>query len=209
MSTRTKWCPRSIIGWLLVILLLNLTVTTMIVLADGWKANDDGNDDPDSTHWWFAPFSVQHQMAWWDVDQAGAMDQVLDHHMQWENDVQDWFNNQPDRNLCHEVRTGRSVYEANDWYWTDLPQPDHNEDSNELEELADGYEEKEIGWDQPSTQIPEGVEKTVYTGFNSLNNGDTYFESEAELCMPSPFTGDPWYPERWDVLGRMQIQGAD
>ena len=25
----------------------------------------------------------------------------------------------------------------------------------------------------------------------------------------SPYTGDPWYPDRWDVLGHMDIQEAD
>ncbi len=128
--------------------------------------------------------------------------------MEWQNDVQFWFQNQPDRNLVHEVRTDHNVYEANNWYWTDLPEPDHNEDDNGLEEWLQGYEEKEIGWDTPSVQIPGGVEKTVYTGFNSLNNGNAYFESESELTKPGP-TGDPWFPERWDVLGHMDIQGAD
>ena len=206
MDTKLKQYGRSAIIWLLLALLINLTITA--VFADGWKANDAGNDDPDGiNHWWFAPDSVRHNMWWWDVDQPGAMDQVLDDVMRWQNDVQDWFRNQPDRNLVHEVRTGNDVYEANDWYWTNLPQPDLNEDSNDFEEWVDGYEEKEIGWDEPATQIPGGVDKTVYTGFNSLNDGDTYFESESELTRPWQL--DNWFPEQWDVLGRMNIQGAN
>jgi len=35
------------------------------------------------------------------------------------------------------------------------------------------------------------------------------FESESELTKPSPYTGDPWYPDKWDVLGHMDIVGAD
>lgn len=169
MTAKPTQYGRSAITWLLVALLVNLLMTATVVFADGWKANDDGNDDPDGIHWWFAPWSLQHQSWWWDIDQPGAMDQVLDWHMEWQNDVQFWFQNQPDRNLVHEVRTDRDVYEANDWYWTDLPDPDHNEDSNELEEWLDGFEEKEIGWDTPAAQIPAGVEKTVWTLDKSLS----------------------------------------
>jgi hypothetical protein len=208
MDTRLRQHGRSVITWLLLALLLNLAMTATVVFADRWRANDDGNDDPDGEQWWFAPFSLQHQLAWWDIDQFGAMDQVLDHHMQWRNDVQLWFQNQPDRNLCHEVRTDVE-YEAEDWYWTDLPEPDHNEDSNEVEEWKDGYEEKEIGWDDPATQIPGGVERMVYTGYVSFDpiiDAETYFESESELTKPSPYTGDPWFPDAWDYLGRIDCQ---
>ncbi len=209
MNIIPKKYSYSVITWLFLALLFNLVVTAKIMFADGWKANDNNNDNPDGLHWWFAPFSLQHQSLWWDIDKHGAMDQVLDWHMQWQDDVQFWFQNQSDRNLVHEVRTGNDVYEANDWYWTDLPEPDHNEDSNEIEEFFDGYEEKEIGWDNPAIQIPGGVEKRVYTGFNSLNNGNSYFESETELTKVNPVTGNPWFPEKWDILGHMDVQGAD
>lgn len=136
------------------------------------------------------------------------MDQVLDRHMQWQVDVQNWFNNQPDRNYVHEVRTDHNVYEAENWYWTDLPVPDHNEDDGWAEEQDQGYEEKELGWGTPSVQIPGGVERLIYTGFTSWNcNCNAYFESESELTKPSPWGGD-WLPERWDVLGRMNIVGS-
>jgi len=35
-----------------------------------------------------------------------------------------------------------------------------------------------------------------------LNSGDTYFESESEMC------GWQWNPLNWDLLGRMNIYGA-
>lgn len=208
MDVRTNWASRAAILCLTLMLLLNLTMA--MALADGWKANDDANDDPDALHWWFAAKSIKHRMEWWDVDQHGAMDQVLDSKMKWDADVQVWFQNQPDRNLVHEVNTDRDVYEANDWFWTDLPAPDHNEDDNELEEWQQGHEEKEIGWDNPAQQIPGRGKRKVYTGFNSGNDGNAWFESQSELTMPDPLTGlDPWWPEQWDWLGRMDVQGAD
>ena len=58
--------------------------------------------------------------------------------------MQFWFNNQPDRNYIHEVRTDHNVYEAENWYWTDLPTPDLNEDDTWVEEQQQGAEEKEL-----------------------------------------------------------------
>lgn len=96
--------------WFTIILGCNILLTSA-ALAN-WSANDDGNDNPDGIQWWFAPDSNQHQAWWWDEAGAGMMDQVLDRHMQWRGDIQNWFNNQPDRNYVHEVRTDHNVYEA-------------------------------------------------------------------------------------------------
>jgi len=194
-----------IISWLLLLVLGNVLIVT--VWADGWKASDDGNDNPDGLQWWFAPRSIKHRSAWWDVDQVGAMDQVYDSHLRWTANIQANFQNQPDRNIVHEVRTGNDVYEAANWYVTNLPEPDHVEDSNEIEEQLDHYEEMELGWADPSSQIPGAAGRFVYTGYNSLNDGNSYFEIESELTRPG-VPGDDWWPERQDILGRMEIQGA-
>jgi hypothetical protein len=190
---------------LVIMLVMNLAVSAALA---SWSANDDANDNPDGLFWWFAPNSNQHQTVWWDVNQAYAMDQLLDWHMQWDANVQFWFNNQPDRNYIHEVRTDHNVYEAENWYWTDLPTPDLNEDDTWVEEQQQGAEEKELGWATPAVQIPGGVERMVYTGYTSWNcDCNAYFLTESELTQPSPWGGD-WLPERWDELGRTEIQGS-
>lgn len=197
---------RSPLALLLLALLINLTTTG--VFAGAWAANDAGNDNPDGQWWWFAPESVYHELAWYDEFGPGLMDQVLDHHMRWGTNTQYWFRNQPDANYVHEVRTDNLVYEANDWYWTNLPTPQKNEDDNDWEEGNQGYEEKELGWENPSTDIPNGPEeRMVYTGFDPVYNGNAYFESESELTKCYPV--DCWLPDRWDILGRMNIYGAE
>lgn len=61
---------------------------------------------------------------------------------------------------------------------------------------------------QQPVQIPGGVERRIYTGFTSWNcDCNAYFETESELTKPSAWGGD-WLPERWDVLGRMEIVGS-
>lgn len=195
------WCQVFVVAALLA------SIFSAVVFADGWKASDDGNDDPDGVHDWYAPYSISHKSEWWDIDQPGAMDQVRDWNMIWDDAIQSLFSQHPTNNLVHEVRTGNTVYEANDWYWTDLPTPDKNEDSWEGEELSDGYEEKELGWASPFNQIPGGVARQVYTGYNSLNNGNTYFESESELT--AIWILDDWYPVDQDLLGFMTVVGAD
>ncbi len=204
-AKKTRFSPLTMI---FVVLCLVLLATATALAQNGYKAYDDANDNPDGLQWWFAPDNIYHRGSWYDFDQPGAMDQVVDSYLRWRNDVTYWWNNQPDRNYVHEVRTSHLVYEANSWYWTDLPTANHNEDSIWAEEQNDGFEEKELGWGTPATQIPGGVNRVIHTGFNSLNNGNTYFEMESELTRPSPWGGD-WSPERWDVIGRMNIVGAD
>lgn len=198
---------RSILAWLTVAFVANLVFATT-VLAGSYKANDAGNDNPDGANKWFAPTSSQHDSAWWDEDGAGISDQVVDQYMVWScGSHQEWVNN-PTYNYIHEVRTGNTVYEADSWYWTNLVTPNHNEDSIEAEEWADGYEEKELGWDNPANQIPAcGAASAIQTSYAPLNNGNTYFEVESELTDPGPWGGG-WYPINFDVLGRMDIVGA-
>lgn len=194
-------------------LALLIFAAVTVVLADGWKANDDGNDNPDGQTKWFAPSSVIHRMEWWDVDQAGAMDQVRDYQLYWNDMAQENFNTDQSKNLCHEVRTGRD-YEAQDWYWTDLPTPDLVETSWEIEEQYDNYDEVELCWDRPYEQIPEQSDRQVYTGYRPYNDGSNYFESEAELTYCEviqwdPYVEDCWRPYDWDVLGRMEVSGMN
>ncbi len=192
---------------LLVAFLINLT--TAVALANCWCANDDRNDDPDSFHGWWAPWSFQHRSQLWDINQDAAMDQLLDWRMQWEVNVRDKFLANRNKNYVHEVRTAKYAYEANNWYWTDLPWPQLNEDDGWFEEQGQGYEEKELGWDWPWDQIPGGVERRIYTGYNSLNDATYWFESEAEITRINPRTGSPWFPDSWDYIGRLDGCCAD
>lgn len=166
------------------------------VSADSWVANDSGNDNPDGYWAWYAPSSSQHESTLCDIDTSGATDQLLDHYMQWKDNIDSlWYSN---RNIVHEVRTDDGVYESDDWYWANLDSsPDHNEDSPWAEEQIDGYEEKELGWSNPVSAISPYTQYTIYTGHSSLENSSTYFESESEL------TDDGWYPLDLDYLGRL------
>lgn len=199
---------RGYVCWILLALLVNLTGAVAFA-ADGWKSFDrvpTGIEDPDGLKWWFAPDSVRHDLGWWDVDQLGATDQMADYYMRWDSDVTFWFNNQPDRNYVHEQTTGYETYEWSGWYWTDLPTPDLAESSWEGEELADGYDETELGWDYPAQQIPAAQDRAVYLGWYSLRDDWTFVNSQSELCRPWEL--DDWYPEVWDDLGYIRIEGA-
>lgn len=210
MNSRQLRSGRLPVVLLLLVLAINLAVTG--ALAGGWwAANDNSNDNPDGEIWWFAPDSYTHLSQWWDAtsDQPppmNPMDQIVDQNLQWRSDVQYWFNNEPDKNYVHEVQSARST-EATDWYWTDLPAPQKNEDDGEFEESQQGYEEKEVGWDYPSRDIPNGpTQRVVYTGFHGTTYDpySTWFDSEAEFTRCE---FDCWYPHRWDVLGSMSGTG--
>lgn len=215
----TRRNGRTAVVALVLISLLNL-LGAGGVFADQWGAQDV-NDNPDGVDKWFAPWSTHHTASWWDVDRCDEttvettwhMDQVADDHLQWRWNIQDLFRANPDNNLVHEVNTGR-FYEALDWYYTNLPTPDHNEDSSEAEEIYDAREEKELGWANPSWQIPGssqwGVgERIIYTGFGPVGCYDNdpwiWFDSESELTRPNPnFPYDDWLPADWDRLGYME-----
>lgn len=209
MDARRLRSGRLPIVLLLLVLAANLAITA--AFADGWITNDNGNDNPDNEIWWFAPNSNTHASWWWDDSSpspppTNPMDQIVDQNLQWRSDVQYWFNNEPDKNYVHEVRAARAV-EATDWYWTDLPAPQKNEDDGEFEESMQDSEEKELGWDYPSSAIPNGpTQRVVYTGFHGTTYEyyDAWFEAEAEFTRCE---WDCWFPHRWDVLGRMQGRG--
>jgi hypothetical protein len=197
------------INLLLVALALNLTAAVALA-TDGWHANDDANDDPDGLHGSYAPWSGQHRSAWWDLDGVRSMDQVYDSNMVWPQSARDRFKQVPNSNYVHEVRATARL-EAGDWYYTDLPTPNHNEDDAGWEENAQGYEEKELGWDYPSTQIPVNSARRVNTGFfeTVLYNADlwgvsVWFDIEAELTRINPNTGSKWSPWHYDRLGYMK-----
>lgn len=180
---------------------------------DGWKSNDFGEDNPDNEWWIFAPNSWTHDMWWYDYDTYEYCDWILDWQMKWWEGNSSlvsapvWFMYNPQYKVCHEIRADHRVYEAHSFIWTDLPAVTHNEDSSWYEEIYDGYEEKEVGIDQP-WQIDSNHRYELWTAWAPLNDGNSFFESESELTRPNPWTGNPWYPYWWDQLGKLWAWGA-
>jgi hypothetical protein len=173
----------------------------------------DGIDDPDGVSKWFAPDSVTHYGVWQDNNSCGFEDYVYDQMLWWRADIQQLWANVPDKNYIHEWQTDYRAYEADSWYWTNLPAPDHNEDSLGVEELYDGYEERELGWGTPSVQIPGHYLKSIRTKYYPMfapcppDIYETYIYMESELTVPS-MIGD-WWPEDWDVLGTINTHGVN
>jgi hypothetical protein len=196
--------------------------------GDGWQGTDSGrefglsypgNDDPDSG--WkfrFAPMSNWHDMWWYNYDEPTWYDWVYDEYLNWydgsrtEPSASAWFGARTYYNLAHEIRVGR-VYEAYNGYWTNLPNIDHSEDSTELEEWYDGYEELEVGTSKPET-LNVGRNYWVHTAWQQQSTGGDLliarFEAESELAGPgrdrppcSPWT--QWCPYAYDLLGNMTV----
>lgn len=198
---------KQVLGRVGVFILLIMILTATAVFADGWRANDDGNDDPDGLNKWFAAHSTTHNMAWWDNDGVGRADYVAEWNMEWRYPASTWL---PDHALAQQLYTGRK-YEATDYIWTDLPNINHNEDSSESEELRDGYEEKEVGTTLPETIVPYQRYSlwTEYVPDGYWSDWNTYFTSFSELnkrwasykCFAQP----DWCPVDTDKLGHMNV----
>lgn len=170
-------------------------------LFSGWAAWDTNNDDPDSAHKIFAPYSYTHNSAWWNNDGAYVNDLLLDDAMQWETAAPQWFYDRRTDNLVHEVRANHYVYEATDWISSSLPGIDHNEDDLDGEESQQGYEEKEVGMTQPENLIAN-TSYYLYTEYYPMVNDASFFDSESEM------TGWLWNPLDWDQLGGMYALGT-
>lgn len=166
-----------------------------------WCATDQNNDDPDGAHKIFAPYSSRHNSSWYDSD-AGQPDLVLDDWMLWEDGAPSWFNQRQSDNWAHEITTSHTAYEATTYMVTNLPNIDHNEDSDDTEENFDGFEEREVGTSRPET-ISAGIDHYMYTEYAPLVDTNTYFAVESE------YANWWWYPIDWDLVGRMNVFGTN
>lgn len=193
-KAKTRWWI-TIIGTVLIIL------STNVVLAA--SASDDSNDNPDGINKWFAPESNTHNVYWYNYSGTGP-DLVYDHNMVWRYPSSTWYEYQA---LAMQLYTGR-IYEATNNFWTNLPNINHNEDSDELEEWNDGYEEKEVGTTLPETIVPNST-YWLTTEWIPESNGNTYFTSSAELnerwASPACFAQPDWCPVDSDILGKMNV----
>lgn len=172
---------------------------------------------------WFMPDRARHDMAFYDYEPSGTMDLIFDRNMRWSSSsIQRFLNDAiahpasppaegSSYNLVHEVRaSNRHLYEADSYISTNLPQTnagsyDHNEDDDELEELREGREEKEVGIFHPEYLSPN-VDYYVQTYWQQLGNGQTRFNSESELCYPlGTGSTDYWAPRRYDEIGWVDV----
>ncbi|MCE7984212.1 MAG: hypothetical protein DYG89_23810 [Caldilinea sp. CFX5] len=205
---------RSWIGEFTVGFLISLLLITPVVFAhDFHNDGDDGSDNPDGVNRWYAPNSTTHFGEWRDNNACGYEDYVYDAMLLWTANIQQQWASVPTKNYVHEWQTDYVAYEADSYYWTSLPTPDHNEDSIWGEEILDGYEERELGWDTPSVQIPGNYMKYIWTKYYPMfapcppDPYTTYIYMESELTVPSAIGN--WWPESWDVLGTINTHGVN
>ncbi len=200
--------------FIILVVVMLVTQPTFTYAATGWKATDSaaeyglstslypGNDDPDNVWYIYAPAPRWHDQFWYDYDNPSYADWVWDGYMNWYDGARQWFLNNTYYNLCWEERSyPYDVYEALDTIYTDLPNINHNEDSAWYEEIADGYEEKEVG-----TWYPENI--NVYRDYYLYTAWEDYgasgrFESETELTQANWISPLGWYPVHWDQNGKM------
>jgi len=201
-------------------IVFSLVFLPLQAAADGWRATDSaieyglplaqflGSDDPSGGYKWFAPNAGYHDMWWYDYDNNGRNgrppgDWVHDSYIRWDNTAVDEFWDETEWNLVHELRChGRSLYEADSYFSSTLPFITHNDDSTELEELSDGYEEKEVGTLHPHFITPY-YNYEVWTYWIPLRSGGGVFYSESELTARG-FTDD-WSPVNWREIGWMSF----
>jgi hypothetical protein len=196
-----------------------------LAFADAWRATDSaaawgrspsvltGTDTPPAgTFTWFSADAGQHDMWLFDYTSNDAngstpADIVWDSNMKWLNTAIQAFRDDPTLNIVHEIRVERNLYEADSYASSNFAYWVHNEDDTEAEEIAQGYEEKELGTLLPE-RFAEYASIEVRTHWLSIGNGSGRFVSESELTKEGvcdPFCHDAWYPRGFRELGYMNF----
>jgi len=198
------------------VLTLAISLSTPLAAAAEWFATDSasefgyslsdylGVDSPTlRSNVWFAPDRGYHDMWLYDY---GKFDVVEDKYMIWSSDAINQFKQKPQLNYVHQVIVDNTIYEADSYISSNIPNINHNEDESEYEESLQGYEEKEVGTTTPESLQP-GVAYYVKTWWETLQNGPAHFTSDSELTNCSYI--DCWNPAGHQELGEMYFQSTN